>query len=86
MPDEELTLILKLRDEATKGLKSWRTQVVAAGAAVGAVGSRPGLSGTRRLRRSSLAQEKQGRRSKQSKKTTKLLRNMVRGPRPACQT
>ena len=33
MPDEELTLILKLRDEATKGLKSWRTQVVAAGAA-----------------------------------------------------
>ena len=42
MPDEELTLILKLRDEATKGLKSWRTQVVAAGAAVAAVGFKAG--------------------------------------------
>ena len=42
MPDEELTLILKLRDEATKGLKSWRTQVTAAGAAVAAVGFKAG--------------------------------------------
>ena len=38
MPDEELTLILKLRDEATKQMKSARGVIVAAGAAIGAAG------------------------------------------------
>ena len=38
MPDEELTLILRLRDEATKQMKSARGAIVAAGAAIGAAG------------------------------------------------
>ena len=38
MPDEELTLILRLRDEATKGIKSARAGIVAAGAAIAAAG------------------------------------------------
>ena len=38
MPDEQLTLILKLRDEATKQLKSARAGIIAAGAAIGAAG------------------------------------------------
>ena len=38
MPDEELTLILKLRDEATAQMKSARAGIVAAGAAIAAAG------------------------------------------------
>ena len=38
MPDEELTLILSLRDEATKQMKSARAGIVAAGAAIAAAG------------------------------------------------
>ena len=38
MPDEELTLILRLRDEATKQMKSARAGIVAAGAAIAAAG------------------------------------------------
>ena len=40
--DEELTLILKLRDEATKQLKSARAAITAAGAAIAAVGFKAG--------------------------------------------
>ena len=38
MADEELTLILRLRDEATKQMKSARAGIVAAGAAIAAAG------------------------------------------------
>ena len=38
MPDEELTLILKMRDEATAQMKSARAGIVAAGAAIAAAG------------------------------------------------
>ena len=38
MADEELTLILRLRDEATKQMKSARAGIIAAGAAIGAAG------------------------------------------------
>ena len=38
MPDEELTLVLKLRDEATKQMKSARGVITAAGAAIAAAG------------------------------------------------
>ena len=38
MPPEELTLILRLRDEATKQMKSARAGIVAAGAAIAAAG------------------------------------------------
>ena len=38
MPDEQLTLILKLRDEATAQMKSARAGIIAAGAAIAAAG------------------------------------------------
>ena len=38
MPDEQLTIILKLRDEATKHMKSARAAITAAGAAIAAAG------------------------------------------------
>ena len=42
MAYEELTLILRLRDEATKQLKSARAAITAAGAAIAAVGFKAG--------------------------------------------
>ena len=42
MPPEELTLILKLRDEATKQLKSVRGTVTAVGGAMAATGLKVG--------------------------------------------
>ena len=48
MAEEELTLILRLRDEATKQMKSARAGIIAAGAAIAAAGFTAGkLSGTR---------------------------------------
>ena len=42
MPEEELTLILRLRDEATAAMGNVRNQVIAAGAAIGAAGFKAG--------------------------------------------
>ena len=42
MPAEELTLILRLRDEATSALSNIRNQVSIAAAAIGAVGLKAG--------------------------------------------
>ena len=52
MPPEELTLILKLRDEATKQLKSVRGTVTAVGGAMIATGLKVGAEWARPRRRS----------------------------------
>ena len=56
MPEEELTLILRLRDEATAAMGNVRNQIAAAGAAIGAAGFKPQApSGTARRKPSSRA-------------------------------